>query len=264
LSRFRPPGSSLNFILGLLALIIVMFIGVPLAQLLLGSDPSLVWQSLRDERVTSSIWLTLYTAVIATGVGLVFGVPLAYILAKRSFPGKGIIEGLVSLPIVIPHTAAGIALLFVFGRSFIAGRAFEGIGIDFIDSEAGIVIAMLFVSVPFLIESAKEGFKSVDPRMESVARTLGASPWRVMRMVTLPLAGRSILTGCLLMWARGISEFGAVVILTYHPMTAPVLVYERLQTRGLEETLPIAALLLVISLVIFIAFRWLLSRGRKT
>jgi len=247
----------------LLALIIVLFIGVPVAKVIFGSNPSLVWQNLLDARVMSSIWLTVYTAFVATVLGLAFGVPLAYLLAKRSFPGKGVIEGLVNLPIVIPHTAAGIALLFVFGRTFTAGRAFEAIGIDFVDSKAGIVIAMLFVSVPFLIESAKEGFKSVDPRIESVARTLGASPYTVFRLVSLPLAGRSILSGCLLMWARGISEFGAVVILTYHPMIAPVLLYERLQTHGLTDTLPIAALLLIISLVIFVAFRKLLSRDNK-
>ena len=263
MSRFKLSGVSLTLTFALLALVIVLFVGLPIFKLIFGSDPALVWQDLFDERVMSSIWLTIYTALIATAVGFVFGVPLAYLLAKRSFPGKSIIEGLVNLPIVIPHTAAGIALLFVFGRNYAIGGAFENIGIDFVDSEAGIVIAMLFVSAPFLIESAKEGFKRVDSRLENVARTLGASPWQVMRLVTFPLAWRSILSGCLLMWARGISEFGAVVILTYHPMIAPVLVYEKLQTHGLAETLPIAALLLIISLIIFVALRALLARERK-
>ena len=262
LSRFKIGGVSLTLTFALLALVIVLFIGLPVAKLIFGSDPSLVWQDLFDEQVINSVWLTIYTGLIATAIGFVFGLPLAYLLAKRSFPGKSFIEGLVNLPIVIPHTAAGIALLFVFGRNFAIGSAFENIGIDFIDSTAGIVIAMLFVSVPFLIEASKEGFRRVDVRVENVARTLGASQWQVLRLVTFPLAWRNILSGCLLMWARGISEFGAVVILTYHPMIAPVLVYERLQTHGLADTLPIAALLLIISLIIFITLRSLLARGR--
>jgi len=262
-SRFKAGGNALTITFALLALVIVLFVGLPVGKLIFGSNPSLVWQNLFDERVMESIWLTLYTALIATAVGFVFGIPLAYLLAKRDFPGKKIVEGLINLPIVIPHTAAGIALLFVFGRNFAAGEAFESIGIDFVDSKAGIVIAMLFVSVPFLIESAKEGFKKVDNRIENVARTLGASPWQVLERITFPLAWRSILSGCLLMWARGISEFGAVIILTYHPMIAPVLVYERLQTHGLAEALPIATILLIISLIIFITLRSLLAREKQ-
>lgn len=247
----------------LLGLVIVLFVGLPVFKLVFGSDPALVWENLLDERVLGSIWLTFYTALIATAVGFLFGVPLAYLLARYDFPGKGLLEGLVNLPIVIPHTAAGIALLFVFGRNFALGQAFENIGISFVDSKAGIVIAMMFVSIPFLIESAKEGFKKADIRLDNVARSLGASPWQVFRMVTFPLAWQSIFSGCLLMWARGISEFGAVIILTYHPSIAPVLVFERLQTHGLAATAPIAAILVVISLLVFVVMRKMLAKKTK-
>jgi molybdate/tungstate transport system permease protein len=143
------------------------------------------------------------------------------------------------------------------------GKMFNSVGIQFVDSIAGIIIAMLFVSIPFLIDTAKEGFKKVDVRLEKVARTLGASPWQAFRKITFPLAWRSILAGNIMMWARGISEFGAVIILAYHPMIAPVLVYERFETYGLNYARPIAVILILVSVLVFIVLRTLAYRGEK-
>jgi molybdate/tungstate transport system permease protein len=165
---------------------------------------------------------------------------------------------------VVPHTAAGIALLFVFGRNYLLGKWFNLIGVQFVDSLAGIIIGMLFVSVPFLINSAKDGFRKVDVRLENVARTLGASPWQAFRRVTFPLARRSILTGTLMMWARGISEFGAVIILTYFPMVTSILIYQRFESYGLTQAIPVAAILVIICAIIFIGFRFFLQRDRKS
>ncbi|TET88211.1 MAG: ABC transporter permease subunit, partial [Dehalococcoidia bacterium] len=233
----------MKFTFILLGLVMFLFIVVPLIRMVSTSDPRVLYTTLLDTEVRNAIWLSLYAALIAAAVGFVFGVPLAYLLARHEFPGKKIIEGLIDVPIVIPHTAAGIALLFVFGRNFFPGRVFHVMGIDFIDSTAGIVVAMLFVSIPFLINSAKEGFKKVDVRLEKVARTLGASPWQTFFMVTFPLAWRSILTGSIMMWARGISEFGAVIMLAYHPMIAPTLIFERFESYGLAYSQPVAVLL---------------------
>jgi molybdate/tungstate transport system permease protein len=119
------------------------------------------------------------------------------------------------------------------------------------------------VSVPFLINSARDGFKKVDVRLENAARTLGASPWQVFTRITFPLAWRSILSGNLMMWARGISEFGAVIILAYHPMIAPILVYERLNTFGLSQAVPVAAILVIICALIFVGIRATISRGER-
>ena len=119
------------------------------------------------------------------------------------------------------------------------------------------------MSVPFLVDSAREGFEAVDPRIEKVARTLGASPWYVFWHVTLPLAWRAIMSGAIMMWARGISEFGAVVILVYHPMTAPVLVYERFLSFGLNYSRPVAVLLILICLGIFAALRMVGGRRKR-
>jgi molybdate/tungstate transport system permease protein len=255
--------NRLTFTFVLFSLIIVLFIAVPLFKMIFGSEPDIMWQTFLDPNVTGAIWLTLYSALIATAVGCLLGVPLAYLLARHNFPGKNFLEGLIDLPIVVPHTAAGIALLFVLGRNFLAGKAFGSIGLHFVDSTAGIVIAMLFVSVPFLIDSAKEGFKHVDIRLEKVARSLGASPWQAFSRVTLPLAWRSVLAGNIMMWARGISEFGAVIILTYHPMIAPVLIYEQFQTHGLAYAQPIAALLIIISIIVFLGLRALTYRKER-
>jgi molybdate/tungstate transport system permease protein len=264
------PGSKwlttgrMRIIFLLLGALIFAFITVPILKMILASSPAILLDTLFDSEVAASILLTLYAALIATVIGFILGVPLAYLLAKADFRGKRLIEGFIDLPIVVPHSAAGIALLFVFGRNFFMGKAFQAVGIQFLDSLAGIVIAMLFVSVPFLIDSAKEGFKKVDTRLENVARTLGASNWQTFTKISFPLAWRSIVAGNIMMWARGISEFGAVIIIAYHPMIAPVLVYERFETYGLNYARPVAVLLILICLIVFIALRLLVYRGEKS
>jgi len=256
----------MTFTFVLLGLLIFLFVVIPLGKMIFASasEARVLWETILDPEVTGAIGLTLFAALIATLVGFLLGVPLAYLLARHDFPGKRLIEGLIDVPIVVPHTAAGIALLFVFGRRFFLGQIFETVGITFVDSIAGIVIAMLFVSIPFLIDSAKEGFKKVDVRLEKVARTLGASPWQAFFRIAFPLAWRSILAGNIMMWARGISEFGAVIILAYHPMIAPVLVYERFETYGLDYARPIAVLLILVSVLVFIVLRTLAYRGDKS
>ncbi len=252
--------SPMKLVFILLGSLIVLFIFVPLFKMMFSSSPASLLDTLGEGEVAASILLTLYAALLATVIGFLLGIPLAYLLARHEFPGKRLVEGLIDLPIVVPHSAVGIALLFVFGQRFFFGKVFHAMGIDFVGEVAGIVIAMLFVSVPFLINAAKEGFKKVDVRLEKVARSLGASPWQSFRRVTLPLARGSILSGTVMMWARGISEFGAVLILTYNPMIAPILVYERFETFGLDYALPVAAVLVLVCLVIFVTLRAIAHR----
>ena len=255
--------NSMTLTFTILGLIILLFVIVPLIKTIFTAEPRILLETALDSEVLKAIGLTLYAALITTAIGFILGVPLAYLLARIDFPGKKLVEALIDVPIVIPHIAAGIALLFVFGRNFFMGKAFHLIGIDFIDSTAGIVIAMLFVSIPFLIDSAKEGFKKVDVRLEKVARSLGASPWQAFFKVSFPLARRSIISGGIMMWARGISEFAAVIILAYHPMIASTLIYERFETYGLTYALPATVLLILICLAAFIILRLLLQRGQR-
>ena len=246
-----------------LSLVLVILVVIPLMGMILGSDPHILRTTLADGEVSSSILLTLRAALWATLACAILGIPLAYLLARRRFPGKSLVQGLVDLPVMIPHTAAGIALLMVYGKSFFLGRALDGVGVSCVGTEAGISLAMAYVSLPFLVNAARDGFLAVDPKLERVARTLGASPWQAFFRVSVPLAWRPILSGAIMMWARGISEFGAVLILTYHPMIAPILIWERFQAYGLKYARPVAVILVLLCLVIFAILRWLAERGKE-
>jgi len=266
---FRRP-DNITVIFVLLGLLILLFIFIPIFKTVISSSPGTLWDTLRDEEVYLSILLTIWAGLLATIVGLILGVPLAYLLARHQFRGKRFLESLIDVPIVIPHSAVGIALLFVFGKKFFLGDLFASMGITFIDSVAAVVIAMMFVSIPFLIDSARDGFEAVDPRLEKVARSLGASPWRVFFRISLPLAWRSIFSGSVMMWARAISEFGAVLILAYyvpflsgHATVAPILVAERFNSYGLDYARPVAVLVILIAIVTFVILRTLATRGEK-
>ncbi len=235
--------------------LLLLFVLLPLLSVFLGTSPAALLDTLGDAEVQRSLLLTFGAGALATLLGLLTGVPLAYLLARKSFPGKRVVEGLVDLPVVIPHTAAGIALLAVFGARGWIGAPLASVGVYFVDSLPGIVVGMLFVSLPFLVNSAREAFALVDPELEKVAETMGAAPGQAFIYITLPLAWRGVFAGALMMWARGISEFGAVVILAYHPQIVPVLVYERFQGFGLNAARPVAALLIIAALVVFAMLR---------
>lgn len=250
---------SFKIITGGLATILILIIVTPLFRMILAADPATLKATVTDTRVTQSIMLTLRCALWATIASALFGIPLAYALARWRFPGKTLVQGIVDLPVMIPHTAAGIALLMVYGRRFLVGKAFAHVGISFVGTETGISLAMAFVSIPFLVNAARNGFLSINPRIEQVARTLGASPWQTFFRVTLPLTWRPILSGGIMMWARGISEFGAVIVLAYHPMTAPVLIWERFESYGLKYARPVAIILILLCLIIFAVLRGIAS-----
>ncbi len=247
-----------------LGITLLVLLTLPLINMIAGSDPAVLRATLADQEVYASILLTLRCALWATLAGLLLGIPLAYLLARWSFPGKHILQGLVDLPIMIPHTAMGIALLMIYGRKFLLGSFFGRLGLSFVGTEAGISLAMAYVSIPFLINAARDGFLSVDSKLEKVARTLGASPRQVFFHISLPLARQAIVSGAIMMWARGISEFGAVVILAYHPMVAPILIWERFESYGLKYARPVAVLLILICLVVFAGLRWLSAHRQET
>ena len=243
--KFKIIFSALGFLL-------VLFIFVPIFKMLVANDPGTLVETAKDVEVHNSIFLTLRASLWATIAALFTGIPLAWLLARKNFKGKKLIEGIIDLPVIIPHTAAGIALLGVWGRYSLFSKVS---GLHIIGTEVAISIGMFFVSVPFLVNAVKEGFKLIDERYEKTAVTLGASPWKAFVTVSLPMAKKSIVSGSIMMWGRGISEFGAVIILAYHPMVTPLLIYERFQNHGLTYALPVTGLLIIVSLAIFIAVR---------
>jgi molybdate/tungstate transport system permease protein len=212
-------------------------------------------QAASDPEVIDSIVLTLYCSFLATLFAALVGTPLAYFLARHDFFGKSVVESIIDVPVIIPHSVAGIALYALLMSRSPLGEAFSSIGIVFEDTMWGIVVAMFFVSAPFYVNAAREGFQSINPRLERVARTLGASQWKSFYKITLPLSVRHLFSGAVMSWARGISEFGAVIIIAFYPRIAPVLIFYEFTTGGLKSSQPIAVLLILVCLIIFVLLR---------
>jgi molybdate/tungstate transport system permease protein len=254
--------SLFSWVAMVLSSLVLLFIIAPLAGLFLHTGVAELVETAEDKEVINSVWLTLWVSFAATLAFSVGAIPLAWLLARKNFPLKKIIQGIIDLPVVLPHTAAGIAVLGFISREGFLGRAAESAGMTLINSPAGIALAMAFVSLPFLINSARDGFAAVPERLEKAALTLGAGRLRVFFTISLPLAWRSIVTGFVMMFARGMSEFGAVVIIAYHPMIAPVLIYDRFTSFGLKYARPASVLFIIVALAIFIFLR-LISLGPK-
>jgi molybdate/tungstate transport system permease protein len=261
----RIPGRPrmLLLVFWLLGSMLVAFIVIPLLGLAAMQSGATLARVAMQPSVEGAIALSLKAAFVTVAFAALFGVPLAYVLARTSFPGRGLLAALIDIPLSVPHPVAGIALLSVLGRRGVVGMPAAALfGLKFWGTLAGIVAAMLFVAAPYTVNAARIGFESVDPRLEKVSRTLGLGPWRTFLRVTLPLARRSIMTGLVLTYARAISEFAAVAILVYYPMTAPVKVYELFLRFGLDEAAAMAVLLMIVCLALFILFRQL-AYGRE-
>jgi len=263
---------NLTFLLiffSLISFFSILFILLPIFSLLLSSSPYTLIHYASDQQVMSAILVTVLSAAFAAILSFIFGTPLAYILARYNFPGKHIIDSIVELPMMIPHLVAGISLLIVWGPRGLLGAIFSAQGIRITDTFLGIVIAELFVSFPLYVKSVEDAIKLVDLTLEKVSRTLGASHGFTFYKIILPLIKNAIFTGLIISWARGISEFGAVIVLTYvilygpfsGSMSAPILIYNEFTTRGLESALPITSLLVLISLVLFIIFKLVQRKG---
>ncbi|UCE49199.1 MAG: ABC transporter permease [Phycisphaerales bacterium] len=258
----RNRTDTLTLLFAALSGIVLLFIIAPLASLCLSCSLPELAETAKDEEVQASIWLTLWTSMAATVIFALAAIPFAYLLARKDFPSKGLVSGIIDLPVVIPHVAAGLALLTVVSRGSALGETAGKFGISFIGNSLGVMLAMAFVSVPYLINSARDGFAAVPERLEKAALSLGASPLRVFVTVSVPLAARPIVSGMIMMWARGMSEFGAVMIIAYHPMIAPVLMYERFSAFGLKNAQTVAVLFIAVCLIFFVILR-LLAGGKK-
>lgn len=241
--------------------LLVLALGVPLLAFAFQLDPGLVAAAAGRPAVHRMLFVTVYAPLLAAGVATVVGVPLAYLLA-RGFTGAAVVQSLVDLPLVVPHSVAGIVVLFGFGR----GGVFPSVPI--LSSLPGVVLALVFVSAPYVVAATRDAFAAVDDDLRRAARSQGASPFETFRRVTLPLAKRGVVTGGVLAWARGVSEFGAVAVVAYTVQLfvpgvgqvtaqhAPVFVYTTYTSRGLAEGGAVAAVLLVVSAGIFLLVRW--------
>ena len=235
--------------------VVVGFILLPLVQMTVQPSFQDLKETLQDQSVRDSIWLSICTSGLAALISFTFGTPFAYLLARKDFPGKRFVESIIDLPIMIPHPIVGIAILGLAGKNHWLGHLMHQVGIQIMGTVTGIVAVLTFVGLPFYVNTAKAGFEAIPVRLENVSRSLGASLTRTFLRVTFPLAWRSMLLGIIMCCARAISEFGAVVIVAYHPMIAPVMIYERFTAYGPKYSQPVAVWLMLICLVLFLLLR---------
>lgn len=245
------PPTKMEVLYSIFASAAVTLVLLPILLLFNGGGIPEAWA---DPDVREAILVSMWAGTLSTLLSLVLAVPTAYILARKSFPGRSVVEGVLDLPVVVPHTVAGIALLLVFGM------AGDNSTLSLSDSLWGIVAAMMFVSLPFVLNQVKEGIRAVDPRMEKVAMSLGSTQTGAFFRVVLPQTVPSIISGSLMAFARAVSEFGAVVIIAYYPMTAPVLIYQRFTSFGVAASRPIAALFMLLTGLVFVALRAVSTR----
>jgi molybdate transport system permease protein len=257
-----PPSAALAW---LAALAFTLLVGLPLAALLVRTLPSgVVGAYVADPQVLQALRLSLLTTAITVVATLVFGTPLAYALARRRFRGKGAVETLLDLPMVLPPAVAGVALLMAFGRRGLLGPWLGALGVELAFTTAAVVLAQTFVAAPFYVRAARAGFASVDPTLEGVARTLGVSPLRTFWRVTVPLAAPALIGGAVMTWARSLGEFGATIMFAGNfagrTQTMPLAIYQALES-DLNVSLTLATVLVIASFAVLFLFRAALRRG---
>jgi molybdate transport system permease protein len=216
-------------------------------------------QRLTQPGVLAALRLSLITATLATGVSLLLGVPLAWLLARTRFPGRRFAQALVTVPLVLPPVVGGVALLLVFGRRGLLGGWLDAtFGISLPFTTAGVVVAETFVAMPFLVISVEGALRGADARYEEAAATLGAGPWTAFRRVTLPLIAPGVAAGAVLCWARALGEFGATITFAGNfpgrTQTMPLAVYLALE-QDLDAAIVLSLVLLVVSVAILVALR---------
>ncbi|MFD3688647.1 ABC transporter permease [Nocardiopsis sp. NPDC058631] len=250
----RPP-----WILVLPALAGVAFLVLPLTGLLVRAPWSTMGARVTEPEVLAALWLSLSTATTATLLSLAFGVPLAWLLARTGFPGRRLVRAVVTVPLVIPPVVGGVALLLVLGRNGLLGRHLDswfGITIPF--TPAAVVLAQVFVAMPFLVISVEGALRGADRRYEEAAATLGATRVTVFTRVTLPQVLPGIGAGAVLCWARALGEFGATITFAGNfpgtTQTMPLAVYMAMQ-RDPEAAIVLSLVLLLVSLAVLVTLR---------
>ena len=233
-------------------LLFVFFVLFPVIMLLMEEDPRNIINVIKNPAFRDAIYLTAITATVSTILLALFCIPFAYGVSRLTFFGKPLLLSLIDLPIVIPQSAAGIALLQVFSKKQYIGEVlFSAFGIQFDGTVLGICLAQVFVAMPFMTKSALAAFEAVPSGLENSARALGASTFSAFRRVVLPLSAKGLFIGSVLSWARAAGEFGAVLFIASFPVTAPIAVYNRFVSVGLAQVAPLVTTLLLFSLAMF-------------
>jgi len=253
-------GRSLYGLAGLVALFLALPVLVLVGRAVLDGA---LGSALTSQVVVRGLALSLATTAVSLVLTIAFGLPLAFVLARREFRGRGWLEAIVDLPIVLPPSVAGLALLLVLGRRGLLGGPLEAAGLEIPFTTLAVILAQTFVSAPFFIRSARAGIAGVDRNLEDAARDLGASEFELFRGITLPLAGPALAAGLVMSWARALGEFGATIMFAGNvegrTQTLPLVVYSEFGGGDLDASVAAAAILVLAAFGVLVsvrALRW--------
>jgi molybdate transport system permease protein len=254
------PSRASEITVWALALCLLLFLAIPVGALVIRAlGTGAAWDARTYETLRQAIGLSMATTTVTMVIVVALGTPLAYLLARRRFPGAAAIEALVDLPIVLPPAVAGIALLVAFGRNGLVGRWLADAGVTVGFTTIAVVMAQVFVSAPFYVIAARGGFARVDRDVEAAAADLGATPGQVFWTVTLPLIAPSLIAGAVLAWARALGEFGATIMFAGNfpgvTQTMPLAIYGRFGAGDLSTALLLSVVLLIASLIVLLGVR---------
>ncbi len=253
----------------ILAIVAVVFFALPLLGLIWRAPWGNAWEYLTEESALTALRLSIVCSLWATALSIVFGVPLAWLLASVEFRGRGVVRALCTLSMVLPPVVGGVALFFALGRRGIVGQYLDrwfDLRLPF--TTAGVVVAQTFVAMPFLVITVEAALRQLDSRIDDATRTLGASSWYTFRRVTLPAIRPAVVAGAVLAWARALGEFGATITFAGNfpgtTQTMPLAVYLALE-RNPEEAIVLALLLTAISFAVLVGLRdrWLGGTARR-
>jgi molybdate transport system permease protein len=240
------------------SIFLIALIGLPILALIWRSANIRIFPFAFSESAINALKLSLITSTASILISILTGTPLAYIQAHWAFRGKAILDVLVDLPIVLPPSVAGIALLMAFGREGLFGDWLNLLGISIPFTTLAVVMAQVFVSAPFLVRSARIGFSAIDPQLDEAAKVEGASNWHVFQHIMLPIASRALLTGVILSWTRALGEFGATLLfagnLEGKTQTMPLAIYIGFE-QGMSIALVLSGVLLAVSFVLLVLLR---------
>jgi molybdate transport system permease protein len=261
----KDDGPGWEFILP--SLVLISLIGLPVVALIWRSFNANIFSFAVSEGAINALKLSLITSLICVIISLITGTPLAYIQSHWKFRGKVLLDLLVDLPVVLPPSVAGIALLLAFGREGLIGAGLNKLGITLPFTSTAVVMAQLFVAAPLLVRSARVGFSAIDPQLEEAAKVEGASNWNVFRLIMLPIAGKALLTGIILTWTRALGEFGATLLfagnLEGKTQTMPLAIYVGFE-QGLGIALVLSVILLAVSLVLLTLLRRMEQQSQRS
>ncbi len=246
-------------VVALLSGALLLLILIPIAALVIHTTPATLSAAVGSPYVHSALILSLLTTAISTAIVVACGTPLGYALARGEFRGRALVDTLVDLPIVLPPSVAGLALLLAFGRFGTVGQYLDRAGITLAFTTTAVVMAQIFVAAPFYVRAARTGFAGVDRTLEEASSTLGYSALGTFRRITVPLALPSLIGGLTLSWARALGELGATLMFAGNligvSQTMPLAVYLGLESGRLEEATALALILAAVSIAALLTVR---------